>query len=135
MVKGYNANQERSKELSSFGKDLARRSKSSCELCAARGVKLSIFELPPAPRDPEFHRCILACDACINGMTEMDHDYWRVLNNSVWSETLPVQVLAVALLDQLAMKSTWAAELREQLYLDSEIESWINERPRVDEAE
>ncbi len=30
--------------LSSFGKDLARRARSKCELCESAGVPLSVFE-------------------------------------------------------------------------------------------
>jgi protein PhnA len=128
MTKGYDKHQHRHDALSQFGKALARRSGSHCELCDAGNTPLRVFEVPPVPADADFERCIFICDRCkeqINSPKKRDPKYLRCLNRSVWSEIIPVQVMALYLLTQLADEE-WAQDLLDQVYLQPEIEQWLN---------
>lgn len=130
MAKGYEEHQNRLRALSSFGKALARRSRSSCELCEASGVKLVVFEVAPIPEEPEYERCIFICQTCqkqIEKPKKMDPHHWRSLYGTVWSEVPAVQVMAVRLLRRLAPSEVWAEELLEQLYLEEEVQEWIEQ--------
>lgn len=128
MAKGFDKNQERKSELSSFGKNLVRRSGSSCELCSAKGVNLGIYELSPIPADPDYDRCLLLCDECCS---QLDHrkkinsDHWRCLHNTLWSEVAVIQALSIRILKKIAEKDRWAEELLDQVYPDPEVEEMI----------
>ena len=123
MAKGFQDHRNRLAALNYFGKDLARRSGSKCELCGAGGP-LQAYELPPAPAEPDFYRCAFLCGDCadaIGSPQRANAERWRCLNNSVWSEVPAVQALAVRLLRDLSKSEPWAAELLEQVYLDPEV--------------
>lgn len=128
MAKGYETNQERLAVLSSFGKDLARRAKSRCELCEASGVKLSIYEVPPVPREPDFGICAFLCENCLE---QADHpkrfvagESWRFLTQSLWSEVPAIQALSLRLLRRQADSQAWAREALEDAWVDPAIEEW-----------
>lgn len=127
-AKGLDKHHARQSELSSFGKDLARRCKSHCELCDAHGVKLAIFEVPPVPKQPEFESCIFVCENCqqqIEKPKTLDINHWHCLHTSAWSEHAPVQVMAVLMLKRIQDKADWAEELLDQLYLTEEVQEWV----------
>lgn len=127
MAKGLDQHRARLDALSQYGKDLTRRSGAHCELCATGGVKLSIFEVPPAPAEPEFEHCLFLCEQCIEQIEKpkrRDPDHWRCLNTSVWSEIPAAQVQAVLMLRQLR-DHDWARDLEDILYLPPEIEDWL----------
>ena len=120
----YDDNQERIATLNSFGKDLARRCKSCCELCG-KNDSLSIYEVPPV-KDPDIEKCIMICDICkekINDTKNINEHHWHCLNESAWSEIPAVQVMAWRLLKRLEAEP-WAQDLAEQLYLDDETLEW-----------
>lgn len=129
MAKGLDKHRQRQGALSAFGKDLARRAKSQCELCGAAGTKLVTHEVPPVGSEPEFNHCILVCETCkeqLDNPKRMQPDHWRCLNTAVWSEVPAVQVMAVATLKRLAALP-WASELQEQLYLSPEVDEWLSQ--------
>lgn len=129
MARGLDQHKERQRILSSFGKDLARRSKSSCELCEAREVKLEIYEVPPVLSEPEYESCIFICETCteqIKNPKRMDTNHWRCLNNAVWSELQPVQVVALRTLRHLSQTESWASDLLEEAYFDEEVIDWAD---------
>lgn len=124
MAKGYDKNQERKSELSSFGKNLVRRSGSSCELCSSSGVTLGIYELTPVPSTPDYDRCIFICEDCreqLNNPKNIKADHWRCLNNTLWSETAVIQALSIRMLKKIAERHSWAEELLDQVYPDPEV--------------
>lgn len=124
MAKGRDEHQARQSELNSFGKDLAKRCKSKCELCA-ENTALQIYEVPPVA-DPEFEKCIMICEACkeqVEGPKKINVNHWYCLNETAWSEVPAVQVVVWRLLNKLSSES-WAADLKDQLYLDEEIVEW-----------
>lgn len=128
MSKGAEKHQARQSELNDFGKDLARRSKSHCELCDAHGVKLYIHEIPPVPKQPEFESCIFICETCkeqIDKPKQTDINHWHCLHTSIWSEIKPVQIMSVLMAKRLSSNADFAEELLDQVYLEEDVQDWI----------
>ncbi|MDA8975019.1 hypothetical protein N9F50_00370 [Akkermansiaceae bacterium] len=126
MGKGYDENQVRLQTLSSFGKDLARRAKSSCELSQESGVPLKIYEVPPVKGDPDFERCLFLSEKTIASLDKpktLVPDEWRQLGELIWSELPLVQLMAVRILTYLADEkgANWCREIIDEAYLDEEI--------------
>ena len=129
MSKGAEKHQARQSDLNDFGKDLARRSKSHCELCDAHGVKLVIHEVPPVPKQPEFDSCIFICETCktqIDKPKQTDINHWHCLHTSIWSEVTPAQVMSVLMAKRIASKADFAEELLDQIYLDEDTQAWVD---------
>ena len=127
MAKGLDKHKERIDILSSFGKDLTRRSSSKCELCSASGVSLNIFEVPPVQDIPDIEKCVFICNTCNEFILNPKLDprgHWKCLNTPIWSEVPAIQVLSYKLLKQIEAKEKWVSELLEEVYLDPEIEEW-----------
>ena len=131
MAKGKEEHEARVGLLNTFGKDLARRAKSKCELCERGGEKLAIFEVPPVPRDPEFSRCLLLCGDCLEQAGDMKRfrpgEHWRFLVGQAWSENPLVQVMAVRLLRRQSGSQDWAREALDDLFLDEEVEALVTD--------
>ena len=128
MANGYERNQQKKNELNILAKDLVRRSRSTCELCEADGVKLTVWEVPPESDHVTADQCLFICDTCreqIENPKKMDADHWRCLNNSIWSEIPAVQVISARMLKRLSSEH-WASDLMEQAYFDEEVEAWID---------
>ncbi len=129
MGRRFDKNAERMRIVSTFGKDLSRRAKSKCELCTMSGTKLYTYELPPEEDLPEYNNCILICDTCreqIDKPKYMKPDYWRLLNDTMWSEVPVVQVMSIRMLKRLMKENHWAEDLYEQAYASEEIMAWVN---------
>lgn len=132
MAKGYNENQERLQALSLFGKDLARRSKSTCELSGQSGVSLKIYEILPVPTQPDYDRCLFLSEDTISQLEQpkrMRTDEWRILGELIWSELLPVQVMAHRMLTHIAKTQPWAQEILEEAFLDDDTLEWSSKSP------
>ncbi len=130
MSKGSEKHQARLSELTSFGKDLARRCKSHCEMCGSHGVKLAIHEVPPVPKEADFEHCIFVCEACqeqIEKPKRLDINHWHCLHTSIWSEVPAVQVMAVLMAKRIAGKADFADELLDQIYLEEPISQWVED--------
>ena len=128
MAKGYDEHRERQARVNLLGKSLARRARSHCELCDASGVPLSVFEVPPELDDPTVDAALFLCEECrsqLDNPRHFDSKRWRFLTESVWSELPAVQVVAVRILRRLCDQEEWAASALEDLYLDEDIEAWI----------
>ena len=128
MAKGRDRHQARLETLNWFGRNLARRSGSACELCAATGVKLSTWEVAPIPEEPDIDKCVFICETCqtqLENPKRVDTHHWMCLYTSAWSEVPAVQVVAVRKLHTLTNES-WATDLLDQLYIPEEIEEWIS---------
>ncbi|WP_293268746.1 PhnA domain-containing protein [Neptunomonas sp.] len=106
-------------------KDLMLRSDSKCELCSST-VDLSAFEVSPSNSTAE--QAILICKTCNDQMNQTESinvNHWRCLNDSMWSQTPAVQVVAWRQLSQLSsMGEIWAQDLLDMLYLDEETQEW-----------
>jgi protein PhnA len=104
--------------------DLEIRSGSICELCNGRNA-LTVYAVEPNANG-RADRSILTCGTCnaqINKKEVMDVKHWRCLNDSMWSEVSPVQVVAYRMLNRLRGEG-WPADLIDQMYLDDETLSW-----------
>ena len=128
MAKGYEVNKKRQEELNLLGRELARRAGSKCELCTAAGTKLNVFEIPPVSGEPDSAKCVFVCDICFSGLFEPVklNDHWRCLNESIWSEVKPVKILSMIILKKISSKNSWAGDIIDEVYLDEEDESWID---------
>lgn len=130
MARGRDEHQARVAAVKGLGRVLARRARSSCELCEDKGVSLDPTEVPPAPEEPEVERTILVCGRCQSAMGggDMGARDWRFLESVMWSELAPVQVAAVRLLRRLAEApdAHWARDALDQVYLSDEVREWVD---------
>jgi protein PhnA len=132
MAKGYDTDRERKELVSSFGKDLARRAKSKCELSGEAGVSLVIYELEPVKSIPNFDQCIFISEASreqIQNPKRLIPNQWRVLGEQIWSELLPVQIIAVRILAHIAKTEHWAQEILDNAYLDDNLVNTAQNHP------
>ena len=77
----------------SLEKALQDISLNSCELCKTSN-DLNVYTLQPSRKIDLFDR-LYACNSCISQMEDtrlINPNHWRCLNDSMWSEFLPVQV-------------------------------------------
>jgi protein PhnA len=110
---------------------LNKRSGSQCELCAAT-ENLKVYQVLPT-RKGGADESILACTTCIDQIENPgneDQNHWRCLNESMWSEHIPVQVVSWRMLSRL--RNT---ELLEQMYLDEDTLAWAQATGEGEEDE
>ena len=105
-------------------KDLQERSQHSCELCKA-SENLSIYTVQPSKK-MDLTDSIYACETCISQIENSDllnTNHWRCLNDSMWSEFLPVQVMAWRMLNRVLLAG-WSQDLLDMMYLDDVSLEW-----------
>jgi len=103
---------------------LHARSASQCELCGAT-ENLSVYEVPPNSVG-NVDDSILICGTCreqVEDPAKVDSNHWRCLNDSMWSQTPAVQVMAWRMLTRLSAEG-WPQELLDMLYLDDATLTW-----------
>lgn len=108
----------------SLERDLLKRSGSKCELCSST-ENLIVYEVAPQ-KNGGIEESVLVCGTCqeqIENPEAMDANHWRCLNDSMWSEHAPVQVLAWRMLSRLRGLG-WPQDLLDMLYLEDEILEW-----------
>jgi len=104
--------------------ELQGRSQSKCELCTAAD-NLKIYEVPPVSTGG-VDGSLLACETCIDQIENPERtegNHWRCLNDSMWSEFVPVKVVAWRMLNRLRSEG-WSQDLLEMLYLEDQDLSW-----------
>lgn len=105
--------------------ELQSRANNACELCQATN-NLSVYNVPPTAANIAGNE-ILICQKClaqIEKKEELDAAHWEAaLPTAMWSEVLPVQVMAWRLLARLR-EHAWAAEALDMMYLDEEALAW-----------
>lgn len=105
----------------SVDREIKKRANSSCELCKNQ-EHLSIHTLAPK-KDKSLNTSILACKTCISQIENpeiTDANHWRCLNDSMWSEHQPIQVLAWRMLSRLR-KEGWPQDLLDMMYLEDDV--------------
>jgi protein PhnA len=105
-------------------KDLQERSQHSCELCKAT-ENLSIYTVQPSKK-MDVTDSIYACETCTSQIENSDllnPNHWRCLNDSMWSEFLPVQVIAWRMLNRV-LSAGWSQDLLDMMYLDDTALEW-----------
>ena len=108
----------------SIERELNKRSGSQCELCTTT-ENLKTFEVLPTKKGG-IDEVIMACSTCIDQIVNSGHEdlnHWRCLNDSMWSEHIPVQVVAWRMLSRLRTAG-WPQELIDQMYLDDDTLAW-----------
>jgi protein PhnA len=104
--------------------DLQSRSGNKCELCAAT-ENLKVYEVPPKATGG-VDGSLLGCENCIGQIENPDTviaNHWRCLNDSMWSEHPPVQVMAWRMLSRLKSEG-WPQDLLDMMYLDDDNLKW-----------
>lgn len=105
-------------------KELVKRSNNQCELCAGT-EKLGVFEIQPVKKSGlDAH--LMVCETCrqqLEDPEKTDPNHWRCLNDSMWSEHTPVQVMAWRMLSRLK-KEGWPQDLLDMLYLEEDVLEW-----------
>ena len=104
----------------SFDRELNKRSGSQCELCTAN-ENLKEYQVLPTQKGG-LDESIYACSTCIDQIENPGHEdlnHWRCLNDSMWSEHVPVQVVAWRMLSRLRNQ-----DLLEQMYFDEDTLAW-----------
>ncbi|HUH46531.1 MAG TPA: hypothetical protein VLZ54_05205, partial [Arenibacter sp.] len=92
-------------------KELGKRSNNQCELCSST-EKLGVLEIQPVKKNG-LDAQILVCETCkeqIEDPEKTEPNHWRCLNDSMWSEHIPVQVIAWRMLNRLR-KEGWPQDL------------------------
>lgn len=93
-----------------------------CELCQSES-NLTQYQIPPKPsKDNELTLCS-TCLSQIEDPSSLDVNHWRCLNESMWSERAPVQVMSYRMLATLKDEA-WARDLLDQMYLDDSLKEF-----------
>lgn len=103
---------------------LRARANNQCELCKSEN-NLSVYDVPPNAEQRE-EDSLLVCEKCNQQLTkkeELDAKHWNCLNESMWSEITPVQVVTWRMLSRMREHS-WATDANDQMYLDDETLAW-----------
>ena len=119
----------------SVERDLNKRSGSKCELCGAI-ENLKVYEVLPTKKGG-MDESLLACSTCIDQLENAGHEdlnHWRCLNESMWNEHIPVQVVSWRMLSRLR-KNGWPQELLEQMYFDEDTLAWAQATGEGEEDE
>lgn len=104
---------------------LQNRNQNKCELCSSENASEVYAVLPKTADNSD--DCVLLCTTCHTQLQggEQDVTHWRCLNDSMWSPTPAVQVLAYQQLYVLSQSGeTWAQDQLDILYLDDELKAW-----------
>lgn len=119
----------------SIDRELQKRSESKCELCGT-DENLSKFVVAPKKGESanEMAYCCSTCQGQIEDAGTMDPNHWRCLNDSMWSQTPAVQVLAWRMLTRLRAEG-WPQDLLDMLYLEEDVLEWAKATGEGDEDE
>lgn len=107
-----------------IAEQLIARSGNKCELTSTT-ENLAIYALPPDGEN-DASKAIYICQKALKQLEkqeELDPEFWKCLNESMWSEVPAVQVVAWRMLNRLS-NETWAMEALDLLYLDDDTLAW-----------
>lgn len=117
--------------MSVIEKKLKDRSQSKCELCGNEH-DLLVFNVAPNTIESLEHS-ILACSTCIDQIENpenTDVTHWHCLNDSMWNENLPVQIISWRMHARLKNH-----DMLDMMYLDEEALEWAKATGEGDEEE
>lgn len=125
MARGRDRHEAHKQAVARLGRSLSRRAKSCCELCG-ESAPLKVVEVAGGPEEPDEDWALMLCERC-RDLDREDPADQRFLEGSMWSETVPAQVLAVRQLRKLAASEVvWAVDALDGLWLDEAIEERVN---------
>jgi protein PhnA len=107
-----------------INKTLLQRANNTCEL-SGETENLATYEVGPN-FDGSTEQTILITQNLrgqLDGTTEPNPNDWRCLNDSMWSETEAVKVVAYRMLHQLRGEG-WPQDLLDMIYLEDETLEW-----------
>lgn len=119
----------------SLEQELKKRSNNKCELCGSDN-NLAVYHVPPV-KDKELVNSIFACNTCVEQIENADKteaNHWRCLNESMWSEHKPVQIIAWRMLNRLKNEG-WPQDLLAMMYLEEEDLAWAKATEEAGESE
>jgi protein PhnA len=108
----------------SLDQDLMQRADSKCELCGSKD-NLEIYEVPPVST-ATLDTAILTCETCFEQLQDpekVEPNHWRCLNDSMWSTTPAVQVVAWRMLTSLKNEG-WPQDLLDRMYVEDSTLEW-----------
>lgn len=108
----------------SIERELKKRSQNKCELCSNE-ENLSPYQVLPA-KNSDLQDNILACSTCITQIEDPEQtepNHWRCLNDSMWSEHIPVQIITWRMLSRLRSEG-WPQDLLDMMYLEEDNLEW-----------
>jgi|TARA_B100000768_G_C11255173_1_gene366046 protein PhnA len=111
----------------SFEREVKKRAEDACELCHHQEPEnLSVYEVPKTAEyieGPE--RFIYACSNCRSQFEseERDLNHWRCLNDSMWSNAAPVQVMSWRMLHRVK-SGGWSQDLLDMMYMEEQRLEW-----------
>lgn len=104
----------------SISKELIERSNNCCELCNSNN---NLLEFKVEPKD----EYIVICENCQNEMKSLENpNYFRVLNDTMWSQIPAVQVAIYRILKSIS-SNDWSQDMIDMLYLEPEVLAWAND--------
>ena len=129
MATGHDKFYGRRSSADRLGRHLARRARNRCELCR-ESTSLSVVEVEPLFVEPDLDRAVMICERCKraveNARRRVEPEELRFLMETVWHETLPIQLVSVRLIQRLSSEGImWATEVKEGLYLDPDVEAML----------
>lgn len=117
--------------MSLIEKKLKDRSASKCELCGSE-YDLIVFNVAPNTEE-SVEKSILSCKTCVDQIEnpeKMDLNHWRCVNDSMWNENLPVQIVSWRMHARLKNN-----DMLEMMYLDEESLEWAKFTGETEEEE
>ncbi len=105
--------------------ELENRSGHKCEICESSD-SLTNIDLKEGEALASSVCLCLKCKEAVEAKDFSDHNHFRCLNNSMWSEHSAVKVLSYRILYSLSSE-VWAQDLLEQIYLDEDELEWAKE--------
>jgi protein PhnA len=104
---------------------LIARCGNKCELC---GADAPIAKFAVEPSDGSVAQSVMLCPTCTDQIDDpdtLDGNHWRCLNDSMWSQEVPVQVMAWRQLKTLKAKGQdWAQDLVDMMYFEEDVQKW-----------
>lgn len=125
MAKWTGRSKARKNNVTEFGKELVRRSKSTCELCGESGRSLSVYEVGKTEDDADLERCVHVCDECkttIKKLNKASENDLKFLNHAIWSEENTVKAAAIHIISEIDKRYSWIDDLLDMVYIDDELE-------------
>ena len=110
--------------MSVLEQQLMKRSGNKCELSGSQ-EDLLVYQVPPTS-EASLENSILISKTCLEQIEDpekVDPNHWRCLNDSMWNEHLPVQIVAWRMLNRLRAEG-WPQDLLEMMYLDEDALAW-----------
>lgn len=110
-----------------ISRELSKRCENKCELCGSE-ENLSAYIVSPKTGEKTEEQ-IVTCDTCLTQIKSndpLDKNHWRCLNDSMWSPTPAVQVVAYRMLHRMNEES-WAQDAINMIYMEPDTKEWAEE--------